>query len=87
MTTPMGEDAEAADTSATTVTWHNGGTGGYRAVAGFTPDGRALVVLSDTQTWVDAGLGYLVETAPADMSDQPEDQGDQADDSNEQPEE
>jgi hypothetical protein len=36
---------------------------------------------------VDAGLGYLVETAPADMSDQPEDQGDQADDSNEQPEE
>ena len=67
MTTPMGEDAEAADPSAAAVTWHNGGTGGYRSVAGFTPDGRALVVLSDTQTWVDAGLGYLAETG--DQSD------------------
>lgn len=69
-TTPMG-DAEAADSSADTVTWHNGGTGGYRAVAGLTPNGRALVILSDTETWVDAGLGYLIEDpgVPADQTD------------------
>ena len=70
MTTPMG-DAEAADPDAGTVTWHNGGTGGYRAVAGLTPNGRALVILSDTETWVDAGLGYLIEDpgVPADQTD------------------
>ena len=43
----------------TEVTWHNGGTGGYRSYAGFTPDGRAVVVLSNTETWVDAAAGYL----------------------------
>lgn len=43
----------------TDVTWHNGGTGGYRTYAGFTPDGRAVVVLSNTETWVDGAAGYL----------------------------
>jgi CubicO group peptidase (beta-lactamase class C family) len=29
-------------------TWHNGGTGGYRSFIGFTPDGKAgLVVLTN----------------------------------------
>lgn len=43
----------------TDVTWHNGGTGGYRSFAGFTPDGRAVIVLSNTETSVDAAAGYL----------------------------
>lgn len=43
----------------TAVTWHNGGTGGYRSFAGYTPDGRAVIVLSDTETWVDDAFDYL----------------------------
>ena len=49
----------------TEVTWHNGGTGGYRSYAGFTAEGRAIVVLSNTETSVDAAAGYLT-TSPAD---------------------
>ena len=43
----------------TDITWHNGGTGGYRSYAGHSPDGRAVVVLSNTETSVDAAAGYL----------------------------
>lgn len=51
----------------TTVTWHNGGTGGFRSFAGYTPDGRAVIALGNTETWVDDAAGYL--TAPADTKE------------------
>lgn len=47
----------------TDITWHNGGTGGFRSYAGYSPDGRAVVVLSNTETSVDGAAGYLT-TAP-----------------------
>ncbi|RBP67140.1 CubicO group peptidase (beta-lactamase class C family) [Brevibacterium sanguinis] len=49
------------------VTWHNGGTGGYRSVLGLDSDsGEGIIVLVDTATSVDAALTLLDEgAAPA----------------------
>ncbi|WP_349826705.1 serine hydrolase domain-containing protein [Brevibacterium litoralis] len=41
------------------VTWHNGGTGGFSSILGFTPDGAVVAVLANTQDSVDAGLELL----------------------------
>lgn len=45
-----------------TITWHNGGTGGYRSFIGFDKDrGRAVVVLSNTTNSVDDIGFHLLE--------------------------
>lgn len=43
------------------VTYHNGGTGGYSSIVGFTPEGDALIVLSDTTRAVDDALDVLID--------------------------
>lgn len=35
------------------ITWHNGGTGGYRTFAGFTNDGKGVVVLTNSTVGAD----------------------------------
>jgi CubicO group peptidase (beta-lactamase class C family) len=49
------------------VTWHNGGTGGFRSFIGFDRStARGVVVLANTDTWVDAvGLRLLGVRVPA----------------------
>ncbi|MBD8019671.1 serine hydrolase domain-containing protein [Brevibacterium gallinarum] len=42
------------------VTYHNGGTGGYSAIVGYTPEGDGLIVLSDTTRDVDDALSTLI---------------------------
>lgn len=42
------------------IVWHNGGTGGYRAFAGFCPDtGKGVVVLANSDQSVD-NLGFVL---------------------------
>ncbi|WP_420734516.1 serine hydrolase domain-containing protein [Brevibacterium luteolum] len=50
------------------LTFHNGGTGGFRSVTGFTADGAGLVVLSDTTRSVDAALDLLSTPAGKETS-------------------
>ncbi len=50
------------------LTFHTGGTGGFRAVTGFTSDGAGLVVLSDTTRPVDAALDLLSTPAGTETS-------------------
>src|SRR5699024_9939836 len=46
------------------LTWHNGGTGGYRSFLGFSAEtGRGVIVLSDSANWVDAAASVISETA------------------------
>src|SRR5699024_1749522 len=48
------------------LTWHNGGTGGYRSFLGFSAEtGRGVIVLSDSANWVDAAASVVSETAEA----------------------
>lgn len=47
----------------TTVTWHNGGTGGFSSFAGYTSGGAGVVVLSNTAFSVDGGMNYLFDHA------------------------
>ncbi len=59
------------------VTWHNGGTGGYRSWAGFDDAGRGLVVLSDTSVSVDGAMKLVGPEQPdaaeqADEAKQPD---------------
>lgn len=48
------------------ITWHNGGTGGFRTFAGFDPDKKmAVVVLTNSTTGADdLGFHLLDETIP-----------------------
>jgi D-alanyl-D-alanine-carboxypeptidase/D-alanyl-D-alanine-endopeptidase len=48
------------------VTWHNGGTGGYRSFLGFSADGhKGVVILTNTATDVDdLGFASLLDSAP-----------------------
>src|SRR5699024_5570056 len=42
------------------LTWHNGGTGGYRSFLGFSAEtGHGVIVLSDSANWVDAAAGLV----------------------------
>lgn len=41
------------------VTWHNGGTGGFRSIVGFTPEGAVIAVLANTEKPVDEALTLL----------------------------
>lgn len=52
-----------------TVVWHNGGTGGYKAFAGFLKDGsKGVVVLTNTASSLDAlGLKVLDDSATLEM--------------------
>ena len=43
------------------VILHNGGTGGFSSIVGFTPEGEALIVLSDTSRSVDDALDALID--------------------------
>lgn len=50
-----------------TITWHNGGTGGYRAFAGFLNDtNKGVVVLTNTTSSVDA-IGLKLLDAPLNL--------------------
>lgn len=58
----------------TTVTWHNGGTGGFSSYAGFVSGGSGsagdavgtgIVVVSNTATSVDSAMDYLFDQAGA----------------------
>ncbi|HEX6563102.1 MAG TPA: serine hydrolase, partial [Chthoniobacterales bacterium] len=53
-------------TTATGVTWHNGGTGGYRSFLGFDADThKGVVILANTATDVDdLGFATLLDSAP-----------------------
>jgi CubicO group peptidase (beta-lactamase class C family) len=48
------------------VTWHSGGTGGYRSFLGFNADGhKGVVIFTNTATAVDdLGLATLLDSAP-----------------------
>jgi serine-type D-Ala-D-Ala carboxypeptidase/endopeptidase len=48
------------------VTWHNGGTGGYRSFLGFSTDGRkGVIILTNTATDVeDLRFATLLDSAP-----------------------
>ena len=49
------------------VTWHNGGTGGYRSYLGFNPESQqGIIVLADSANWVDAAAELIStdDTAP-----------------------
>lgn len=47
------------------ITWHNGGTGGYRSFTGFTKSGRGVVVLTNSTASVDdIGMHLLDATVP-----------------------
>ena len=49
------------------ITWHNGGTGGYRAFAGFlNSDGRGVVVLTNSISSVDE-IGLKLLDAPVEL--------------------
>lgn len=53
------------------ITWHNGGTGGYRSFLGFNPDERTgIIVLVDTANSVDAAMG-LISSDSASAADAP----------------
>lgn len=42
------------------LTWHNGGTGGYRAFLGFDPQSQqGVIVLADSANWVDDAAGLI----------------------------
>lgn len=46
------------------LTWHNGGTGGYRSFLGFDPKSeQGIIVLTDSANWVDAAADLV--SAPA----------------------
>lgn len=48
------------------LTWHNGGTGGYRSFLGFSAEtGQGVIVLSDSANWVDAAASLISDTAEA----------------------
>ena len=50
------------------VTWHNGGTGGYRAFLGFDREARTgIVVLADSANDVDAAIELV---SPADSAEE-----------------
>jgi serine-type D-Ala-D-Ala carboxypeptidase/endopeptidase len=54
-----------AQADALTITWHNGGTGGYRSFIGFTNKGKGVVVLTNSTTSVDdIGMHLLNPTSP-----------------------
>lgn len=42
------------------LTWHNGGTGGYRSFLGFDPASQqGIIVLADSANWVDSAAGLI----------------------------
>lgn len=42
------------------LTWHNGGTGGYRSFLGFDPQSQqGVIVLADSANWVDDAAGLI----------------------------
>lgn len=46
------------------LTWHNGGTGGYRSYLGFAPETReGIIVLADSANQVDAAADLISSTA------------------------
>ena len=52
-----------------TITWHNGGTGGYRSFLGFDPkSGKGIIVLNDSANDVDAATTLIGAGAGADSS-------------------
>lgn len=45
------------------LTWHNGGTGGYRSYLGFDPESRqGIIVLADSANWVDDAADLISST-------------------------
>ncbi|MFE1082146.1 serine hydrolase domain-containing protein [Brevibacterium sediminis] len=52
-----------------TITWHNGGTGGYRSFLGFDPkSGKGVIVLNDSANSVDAAATLIVAATGVDSS-------------------
>lgn len=50
-----------------TITWHNGGTGGYGSFLGFEPkSGKGVIVLNDSANSVDAAATLIVAATGAD---------------------
>lgn len=50
-----------------TITWHNGGTGGYRSFLGFDPkSGKGVIVLNDSANSVDAAATLIVAATGVD---------------------
>jgi CubicO group peptidase (beta-lactamase class C family) len=48
------------------LTWHNGGTGGYRSFLGFSAEtGHGVIVLNDSANSVDAAAALISDTADA----------------------
>lgn len=44
-----------------TVTWHNGGTGGFTSFAGFNANGTGVIALNNTTTSSDFVMNYLID--------------------------
>lgn len=53
-----------------TITWHNGGTGGYRSYLGFdSKSGKGVIVLADSANWVDAAATLISKPADTEAAD------------------
>jgi hypothetical protein len=58
-----------SEVSGRTLTWHNGGTGGYRSMLALDREtGQAVLVLNSSTRWVDdPGLQLAAAASPADL--------------------